>query len=54
MSDTGARYSGPGGHGSIEADLLRVGRCAVAELGSATAHAWVSACSGLGDEAELA
>jgi hypothetical protein len=54
MSSTGAGHAGPGGHGSIEADLLRVGRCAVAELGSATAHAWMSACSGLGDEAELA
>jgi hypothetical protein len=54
MSSTAARHSGPGGHGSVEADPLRVGRCAVAELGPATAHAWVSACSGLGDEAELA
>jgi hypothetical protein len=54
MSSTGARHSGPGGHGSIEADLLRVGRCAAAELGSATAHARVPACSGLSDEAELA
>jgi hypothetical protein len=37
----------------MRSSLLQVG-CAVAELGFATAHAELSACSGLEDESELA